>query len=43
MIEYVFRHSRMVGGKRVTSQVFSGHYALAKGERLATVCLNTPR
>jgi len=42
MIEYVFRHSRMVGDKRVTSRVFSGRYALAKGERPVTVCLNTP-
>jgi len=42
MIEYVFRHSRKVGGKRVYSRVFSGRYALAKGARPTTVCLNTP-
>jgi len=42
MIEYVFRHSRKVGGKRVYSRVFSGRYALAKGAGPMTVCLNTP-
>ena len=42
MIEYVFRHSRKVGGKRIYSRVFSGRYALAKGARPTTVCLNTP-
>jgi hypothetical protein len=42
MIDYVFRHSRMVGDKRVTSRVASGRYALAKGETPVTVCLNTP-
>ncbi len=42
MIEYVFRPSRLVAGKRVVSRVFSGRYAAAKGERPVTVRLNTP-
>lgn len=42
MIEYVFRHSRVVDGKRVTSRVFSGRYALEKGAKPVTVCLKTP-
>src|SRR5687767_9243851 len=42
MIEYVFRHSRMVNGKKVVSRVFSGRYALEKGAKPVTVLLNTP-
>jgi integrase len=42
MIEYVFRPSRLVAGKRVVSRVFSGRYAVEKGGRVATVRLNTP-
>ena len=42
MIEYVFRHARMVEGKRVYARVFSGRYAIAKGAKPVTVCLNTP-
>src|SRR5688572_5558873 len=42
MIEYVFRPSRVVGGKRTLLCVFSGRYALAKGDTPTTVSLNTP-
>jgi integrase len=42
MIEYVFRSSRIVDGKRVFSRVFSGRYAFEKGARLVQVSLNTP-
>ncbi len=42
MIENVFRHARRVGGKRVVSRVYSGRYALSKGERPVTVALDTP-
>src|SRR5687767_320765 len=42
MIEFVFRYSRMVDGKKVPSRVFSGRYALTKGGKPVTVCLNTP-
>jgi integrase len=42
MIEFVFRHSRVVGGKRVYARVFSGRYAVEKGAKPVTVCLNTP-
>jgi len=42
MIEYVFRHSRIVGGKKVLSRVFSGRYAIDKGAKPVSVCLNTP-
>jgi integrase len=42
MIEYVFRHSRMVGGKKVLSRVFCGRYAIEKGAKPVTVRLNTP-
>ena len=42
MIEYVFRHSRAVNGKRVYARVFSGRYAVEKGAKPVTVQLNTP-
>jgi hypothetical protein len=42
MIEYVFRPSRLIAGKRVVSRVFSGRYAVEKGARVVTVRLNTP-
>ena len=42
MIEYVFRHSRMVGGKKILSRVFCGRYAIEKGAKPVTVRLNTP-
>jgi integrase len=42
MIEYVFRHSRMVGGKKVLSRVFCGRYAIERGAKPVTVRLNTP-
>lgn len=42
MIEYVFRHSRMVGGKKVLSRVFNGRYSIEMGAKPVTVCLNTP-
>ncbi len=42
MIEYVFRHCRKVGGKKLQSRLFSGRYALGKGEKPVTVSLNTP-
>lgn len=42
MIEFVFRPSRVIDGKRTLLRVFSGRYALAKGDRPTTVCLNTP-
>lgn len=41
MIEYVFRHSRRVSGKRILSRFFSGRYSLRRGERLVTVALDT--
>lgn len=42
MIEYVFRPSRIVDGKRVLSRVFCGRYALEKGAKPVRVTLNTP-
>src|SRR6185312_2479325 len=42
MIEFVFRPSRKIAGKRVVSRVFSGRYAVEKGARPVTVPLNTP-
>jgi integrase len=42
MIEYVFRPSRIVNGKRVLSRVFCGRYALEKDTRPVQVSLNTP-
>ena len=42
MIEFVFRPSRLKGGKRTVARVFSGRYALDKGDKLTTVRLNTP-
>ena len=42
MIEFIFRPSRTVAGKRVVSRLFSGRYALDKGGKLVTVGLNTP-
>ena len=31
MIEFIFRPSRTVAGKRVVSRLFSGRYAIDKG------------
>ena len=42
MIEYVFRPSRIVDGKRVLSRVFCGRYALDKARKPVQVALNTP-
>jgi integrase len=42
MIEFVFRPSRTVAGKRVVSRLFSGRYAVDKGAKPVTVRLNTP-
>jgi integrase/recombinase XerD len=42
MIEYIFRPSRIVDGKRVLSRVFCGRYALDKGSKPVQVGLNTP-
>jgi len=42
MIEYVFRPSRIVNGKRVLSRVFCGRYSLDKGMTPVRVSLNTP-
>ncbi len=42
MIRFVFRPSRVVDGRRVRSDVYSGRYALEKGQRPVTVPLNTP-
>ena len=42
MIEFIFRPSRLVNGKRVISRVFSGRYAIHKGGKIITVGLNTP-
>ena len=42
MIEYVFRPSRIVNGKRVLSRVFCGRYALEKDGKPVQVSLNTP-
>jgi integrase len=42
VIEYVFRPSRIVDGKRVLSRVFCGRFALDKGSKPVQVTLNTP-
>lgn len=42
MIEYVFKPSRKVNGKRVVSRLYSGAYSLAKGEKPRRVALHTP-
>jgi len=42
MIEFVFKPSRIVDGKRVRSDCYSGRYAVSKGAKLITVPLNTP-
>jgi hypothetical protein len=42
MIEFIFRPSRTVAGKRMVSRLFSGRYAVDKGAKLVTVGLNTP-
>ncbi len=42
MIEYVFRPSRIVNGKRVLSRVYCGRYSLDKGTKPVRVSLNTP-
>lgn len=42
MIEYVFRPSRRVGGKRVFARLYSGRYSLGRGMKPVTVRLHTP-
>ena len=42
MIEFIFRPSRTVAGKRIVSRLFSGRYAVEKGASPVTVRLNTP-
>lgn len=42
MIEYVFRPSRIVNGKRVLARVFCGRYSLDKDAKPVQVSLNTP-
>ncbi|MBI2513548.1 MAG: tyrosine-type recombinase/integrase [Opitutae bacterium] len=42
MIEYVFRPSRKINGRRVKSRLYSGRYSIARGERPRTVALHTP-
>jgi len=42
MIEYVFRSSRRVNGKRIVSRLFSGRYSLERGQKPVTVPLDTP-
>jgi integrase len=42
MIEYVFRPSRIVNGKRVLSRAFCGRYSLDKDAKPVQVSLNTP-
>ena len=42
MIEYVYRPSRVVKGKRVVSRLYSGAYSLARGEKPRRVALHTP-
>src|SRR5687768_12058227 len=42
MIEYVFRPSRVVNGKRILARLFCGRYALEKGARMVQVSLDTP-
>ena len=42
MIEFVFKPSRLIAGRRMVSRLFSGRYAVEKGARAVTVRLNTP-
>ena len=42
MIEFVFKPSRRIDGKRVVERLYSGRYAVGKGEKPVTVRLNTP-
>lgn len=42
MIAYVFRHCRMIEGKKVQARLFSGRYRLNQGDKTVTVPLNTP-
>ncbi|MBL9214396.1 MAG: tyrosine-type recombinase/integrase [Opitutaceae bacterium] len=42
MIEYVFKPSRRVGGKRILARLYSGRYSVTKGEKPTTVALQTP-
>jgi integrase len=42
MIEYVFKPSRKVNGKRVTARLYTGAYSLARGEKPRRVALHTP-
>jgi len=42
MIEFVFKPSRTVAGRRTVSRLFSGRYAAERGASPITVRLNTP-
>jgi len=42
VIEYVYKPSRKVKGKRVVSRLYSGAYSLAAGEKPRRVALHTP-
>lgn len=42
VIEFVFRPTRLILGKRVASPYWSGRYSLEKGEAARTVALHTP-
>jgi hypothetical protein len=42
MIEFIFRPSRKVAGKRIVSRLFSGRYGIEQGASPVTVRLNTP-
>lgn len=42
MKEYVFKPSRIVGGKRVKAEYYSGRYTLPPSEEVRQVPLNTP-
>ena len=42
VIEFVYRPSRIVGGKRVRSPYFRGRYSLGRGLKAVTVSLETP-
>jgi hypothetical protein len=42
MIEFVYRPSRIVGGKRVVSRLFCGRYTVSRRTKPIRVCLDTP-
>ena len=41
MIEFIFKPSRMVAGKKLISRTYSGRYALRAGDTVRTICLYT--